>query len=57
MREDHWQHVLALPRWVPQVRTAVAPVVDAAQREYDPWHYEDTVARRLDRLRGLLPGG
>jgi hypothetical protein len=44
-----------LPEYADEVRDAVMPVLDRAQRTYDPGRYEDTVDRWLDRLRADLP--
>jgi arabinofuranosyltransferase len=55
MRGDYYMQIFVLPEWADEVRDAVMPVVDEAQRTYDPGRYEDTVDRWLDRLRADLP--
>lgn len=55
MRAGYYMHVYVLPEWADQVRDAVLPVADHAQRTYDPGRYEDTIDRWLDRLRNDLP--
>jgi hypothetical protein len=55
MRAGYYLHVYVLPEWADDIRDAVMPRVDEAQRTYDPGRYEDTVDRWLDRLRADLP--
>ncbi|GAB1515303.1 hypothetical protein JCM33774_73460 [Actinophytocola sp. KF-1] len=55
MRAGYYMHLYAQPQWADQVRDAVIPVADHAQRTYDPGRYEDTIDRWLDRLRNDLP--
>ncbi|MBK1784347.1 hypothetical protein [Prauserella cavernicola] len=52
MREEYWQNVYVLPQYAPQVRAALAPKVEEAQRTHDPGRYDLTVDRWLDRLTG-----
>jgi hypothetical protein len=51
MRVGYYKQVFVLPRWADEVRSAIMPAVDEAQRTYDPGRYEDTIDRWLDRLR------
>lgn len=51
MRDSYYMHVYALPQYAGKVRAAVMPVVDQAQRTYDPGNYHDTMSRWLTRLR------
>ncbi|MEU6641303.1 hypothetical protein ABZ863_02020 [Saccharomonospora sp. NPDC046836] len=51
MRAGYWQHVFAVPGWAPQIRSALTPAVDQAQRTHDPGRYELTIDRWLDGLR------
>jgi hypothetical protein len=54
MRKGYYLHIYAVPQYADQIRAAVLPVVDQAQRTYDPGNYSDTVHRWLTRLRNQL---
>ena len=54
MRAGYYLHVYALPQYADQLRAAVMPVVDQAQRTSDPGQYADTISRWLTRLRNAF---
>ena len=55
MRNGYYKHIYVLPEWAEEIRSAVLPRIEEAQRTYDPGRYELTVDRWLDRVRGDFP--
>ena len=55
MRADYYKLVFVVPEYADAVRGPVRAAAAEAQRTYDPGHYEDTISRWLNRLRGDLP--